>query len=376
MAVMAVFSVLLFALPKQESSRLEFKPLAADPFRGKSAEKLVTELVQGKMSANVDKYLEEHYPARDFFIALNSYFLRLTGRNADQSVVMGKNGRLFAPPIGVEDDKYVRTNIQTIDSFASQLGLDTAVVIVPSSGAVLPEDLPLVHGEYRDAELIDSIRGMTDAYVPDLISLFSSAEEKEGLMYRTDHHWTMDGAALCFRDLCAHFGDEPVNKADFSVSGYEFYGYYYRNAGLWMTKPDTLEIWRSPELDSARVTIGLGDEADVWAGVYDETKLAEGEIDRYAAYLWSNNGLTVIENPNGNGETIMLVKDSFGNSIATLLASVYSRVVMIDTRHYTFSVYPSELCEEYGIEKLVVVFGLDSAVSDMTIGALRVKKAE
>ena len=134
MAALGFLSVMLFVLPKHagELSELEFRTLASDPFKGKDAGTLVTELVRGDMSKNVDKFLEDHYPGRNFFIALNSYYLRYTGRNADQSVVMGKNGRLFDAPLSTETDQLDK-NIEKINEFAAANGLETVLAIVPSS---------------------------------------------------------------------------------------------------------------------------------------------------------------------------------------------------------------------------------------------------
>ena len=82
--------------------------------------------------------------------------------------------------------------------------------------------------------------------------------------------------------------------------------------------------------------------------------------------------MTVIENPEGNGRAVMMVKDSFGNSIAPLIASAYSTVVMIDTRYFRgIEPAPSEYVSEYGITDLIVVFGTDSSVSDVFINFLR-----
>ena len=374
MTVLGVLSLLLIVLPKHtgELSSLEFRTLAEDPFRGRSFEKLVGELVTGDMSKNVDKFLEDHFPGRNLFIAINSYYLHFTGRNANQGVVLGKNDRMFEAPI-VQNDSYIAKNMERINQFTEANGLDTVIVIAPSSAVVVTEDLPLVHFEYKDREIIDAARQLTDSYVPDLAGIFSGMENRGGLFYRTDHHWTMDGAYACYADVLAHFGDTPADRSVFTAEKYEFYGSYYRKAGLWLTKPDELEVWRNPLLDSIKVTVGWGDRAVEHVGVYDDEQLAEGNVDKYAAYLWSNNDITVIENPEGNGETILIVKDSFGNSIIPLFAMTYSRVIMVDTRYYKSPdlPLPSELVAEYGIDKFVVVFGEDDIIADVMISYLR-----
>ncbi len=374
--VLGALSVLFFALPKHpgEMSKLLFRPLAADPFKGRSAQRITGDLVSGKLSSNVDSFLEDHYPAHEFFIALNSYYLRLTGRNANQPVIWGRNGRLFEEPLPAQTDQLDK-NIKLIDSFAKANGLRCCFAAVPYANTVCTDSVPAVMPEYHDAEFIARIRERSGAYAPDLIAAYSAEPDPEKLFYRTDHHWTMEGAYICYADICRQLGLEPVSRDTFEVQGYDYNGTFYREAGLWLTKPDTLEIWTNPQLENAKVTIGYDTFAVEHTGVYDKSKLVEGEVDRYAAYLYSNNGLTIIENPEGNGETVMIVKDSYGNSIAPLFVMNYSRVIMIDTRGTYYSSFmlpdPSALVKEYNVKDLIVVLGMKSAVTDSDLYRLK-----
>lgn len=373
-AIAALF-VLFAVLPKKagQMSDLEFRKLQDHPIIGKSFSTIVNDTVKGDLSKNVDSFLEDHFPARNFFIALNAYYLRLTGRNADQGIVMGKNGRLFDAAFD-PDMEQLDNNIDRMTEFAKDNGLKLIYVDVPTSAAVVTEDLPDIHLEYHDAEVIAHIRerlAENGHNAPDLISLYGAGAGE--YFYLTDHHWTMKGAYLCYTAIADELGITPVKESQFIVTGHEFYGSFYRKAGLWLTKPDSLEVWRSEETEAMKVTIGYGDKAVEHTGLYDDEQLKEGNVNKYAAYVYDNNGLTVIENESGNGETLLIVKDSFGNSIAPLLAMNYSRVIMIDTREYRDASLPapSELVKEYGVTKMVAVLGTDSSTSNITIGFLR-----
>ena len=57
-----------------------------------------------------------------------------------------------------------------------------------------------------------------------------------------------------------------------------------------------------------------------------------------------------------------MLKDSYGNAIVPFLANHYSRIVMLDVRYFNSAMpLPSELCSEYGIEELLVIYGVDTA---------------
>lgn len=376
-AALGVIFLLLMVLPKHagELSPLEFRALQEYPWKSsgqqKSAQTIAEDIVKGDFSANTDKFLEDHFPARKFFIALNAYTLRWTGRNADQAVVKGKNGRLYDAVVRVDETRLAE-NVSKLNEFAEANGLRLTYVNVPTSAVTVQEDLPALSLEYHDAEAAGYIAEHVNGFVPDLISLYKAQPEPAKLMYRTDHHWTMEGAYLCYADIARELDLEPVPASDFTVEKYDFYGSYYRKAGLWSTPPDTLEVWRTPALDNAKVTIGYGAASVTHTGVYDSEKLLPGEVDRYAAYLYSNNAVTIIENPEGNGGSVMIVKDSFGNSIAPLFSATYSTVVMLDTRYFRgIEPAPSELVNEYGIKDIIVVLGTDSSVSNIQIGFMR-----
>ncbi len=371
----AVLFVLFVVLPKKagQMSDLEFRKLEDHPIIGKSFSTIVSDTVRGDLSKNVDSFLEDHFPARNLFIALNAYYLRLTGRNADQGIVLGKNGRLFDAAIH-PDMEQLDKNIDGVLRFAEDNGLALIYVDVPTSAAVVTEDLPDLHLEYHDAEVIAHIRervSQKGQSAPDLISLYG--DDAGEYFYRTDHHWTMKGAYLCYAAIANDLGITPVKESQFVVTGHEFYGSFYRKAGLWLTEPDALEVWRCDETEAMKVTIGSGDKSVEHTGLYDDEQLRTDNVNKYAAYIYDNNGLTVIENEAGNGETLLVVKDSFGNSIVPLLAMNYSRVVMIDTREYRDASLPapSELVNLYGITQMVVVLGTDSSTSNITIGFLR-----
>lgn len=67
-------------------------------------------------------------------------------------------------------------------------------------------------------------------------------------------------------------------------------------------------------------------------GVYDLEK-AEGQ-DPYEIFLSGSKSLLTIENPAcDTGRELILFRDSFGGSIAPLLAEGYSAVTVVDIRY-------------------------------------------
>ena len=57
--------------------------------------------------------------------------MRLTGRNADQAVVRGRNGRLYDAVLRI-DEEQLEKNVSRLNGFAEENGLRMAYVNVPT----------------------------------------------------------------------------------------------------------------------------------------------------------------------------------------------------------------------------------------------------
>lgn len=357
LAVIVVFFLLICFLPKHEGelSPNERRMLAKAPDASLSS------LISGNFATEVDTWLQDHFPARNFFVSLYSYLNRYTGRNATESIIMGKGDRLFNAPTAYDEAK-LRTNGGLVKRFAEDNSLNTTLVIIPSSGYMLEDELPKLHLEYDDGSIVSGFSEAAGGSSIPVGELFSSAADVSSLYYRTDHHLTMQGSYLLYQSIAESLGFTPLPESEFSKRSFEFYGTSYGSSGLMLTKPDSLEVWTADSNSDIAVTTIDGGKETAHSGMIDESCLEDGVVDRYAAYLYSNHGITVIENPNAEGGTLLVLKDSYGNAIVPFLANHYSRIVMLDVRYFNSAMpLPSELCSEYGIEELLVIYGVDTA---------------
>ncbi|MBR6006486.1 MAG: hypothetical protein IK064_02545 [Clostridia bacterium] len=357
----AVFSLLILFLPKREGqlSPNERRVLAEAPNGS------FQNIVSGKFSGEVDSWLQDHFPARTFFVSVYSYLNRWTGRNPVETISLGKGNRLFETPEEANSD-IIDTNVGKLTRFIDKNSLTAHSYIIPTAAYMLENDLPSPHLTYHDGELIAGLNEALSGRVTPI-----SAEETlkngdtESLYYRTDHHLTMRGSYVSYCAIAKELGLTPLAESEFTKTGYEFYGTYYGRSGLFLTPADTLETWVGPYDADLTVTTVDGGSETVHRGSLDTACLAEGVADKYAAYLYSNHGITRVENPNAEGGTLLVLKDSYGNAIVPFLAAHYKLIVMIDVRSLYYSMAmpsPSTLCEEYGISDFIIITGLDTVV--------------
>ncbi|MBQ7061322.1 MAG: hypothetical protein IJM85_06025 [Clostridia bacterium] len=365
----AVFFLLILFLPKHEGelSPNERRILASRP------DASFSNIISGGFSKQVDTWLQDHFPGRTFFVGLYSYLNRFTGRNPVENISLGRNSRLFTAPIA-DDGFTVNANSSRIERFVTENGLNAFCYIIPTSGYMLEDELPKSHLTYEDGALIAKLEGgMPSVKAISAEETLRAAGDVSALYYRTDHHLTMRGSYVSYCAIARKLGLEPLDEAEFTKTAYEFYGTSYGQSGLFLTPPDSLETWDAPYSGKLRVTTVDGTKETVHEGYLDMSCLDEGSTDKYAAYLYSNHGITVVENGECESGALLVLKDSYGNAIVPFLAAHYRTVVMIDTRQLYYSPSmptPTELAERYGISDFLVVTGLDT-VAGGTLDWLR-----
>ena len=155
----------------------------------------------------------------------------------------------------------------------------------------------------------------------------------EYLYYRTDHHWTARGAYLIANAMLKGEGYQTVPLADYrekTIAGYLGSIYLHgRNAKL-KELADTIEVFY-PLLPTQSFRVSNAYKKNELP-VIDETQT------NYLVFLGGTVGpYRVLEGGYHTGRNMLIVCDSFGNSIAPFFLPYYDDVYMVDFRdeYYT-----------------------------------------
>ena len=121
-----------------------------------------------------------------------------SGRNGSNGVYKGKDGYIINTPVKCDEEK-LNANITAINNFVKNTGIETKLIVVPSTGYIMSEELPKVHTEYNDGEIIDDIKNRAEnAEFIDIRDTLTENKDKQ-IYYKTDHHWTSYGAYLAYK---------------------------------------------------------------------------------------------------------------------------------------------------------------------------------
>lgn len=332
-----IISVLILAtfisyMLRSEStfSETENRYLAARP------EVTLSTLADGSFMRSFELYTEEQLPLRDMLVKLKAVIGELMLKNENNGIARGKDGRLFEKLVSY--DKQLDKNKAAIRNFAGGTDRDIYVCIVPNSCQILkdytPAGFPGISQKAQIDDLYDMLKMYSNVHTIDLNDTLSEHED-EYIYYRTDHHWTTEGAYIGYCKLCKDMGIEAIDiqkdeikeklkKAD------DFYGTYQsKYRGIMGIRPDTITYYDIPV---GSYEAG-GKKHD---SLYDTDKLET--YDKYAMFMYGNEGLGTVET-SSFGDTsrrkeLLLFKDSYANCLIPFFTFNYDRITIVDLRYY------------------------------------------
>ena len=346
---------LFLLLPEKRFSANEKRYLAPLPTLR------LSEVLSGRFGQEAETYAADHLPGRDFFVGLNARYDLLSGRQVTKEIYVGKSGRLYEAP-APSDEEVIEKNMAAINDFAGKAACPVDLMLVPSAGYLLEEDLPCLTDPYRDEEILNAAYALAASNLSpvDLLPAFASAADKGALFYRTDHHWTSEGAYLAYATYLNALGRSPAERKDFTRREMEgFLGSTYSRAALWDTEPESLSLWDSGE----RFLVENGESKQLHEGLFYEEHLSEN--DKYPVYLDGNHSLVRIRRAESTGQgKILVIRDSFAHCFGCFLAESYDEVVLVDLRYYRSPV--SQLLEE-GFDRVLILYSIGNFMTDANI---------
>ena len=318
-------------------------------------------LTSWTLNGDLEDELSDQVPGRRLLVNLYAEAQVLTGR-AQQLEAWPDGDCFLEQPVSGSPEQAARRAAQ-LRELAGEI--PCLFLVAPTGGMLRLGGMPaLVRRVYEEeSALYRTVAGDEDFVVsPSWITAVSSGTSLDGLAYRTDHHWTLDGAYLAYQAYCGKAGLTPADLSAFELTEYQpFYGTTYSRSGLPFAKADTLKC-AEPSWPVTLSVPGEGIETDHL--IFPE----EAETyDGYAVYLKGNHGVLEIRSPEAEtGETIVVFRDSFANCFLPFLTKHFSRIVAADARYMDGS-FRDVLDAAGQVDRILYLYSLDSLVNDTAI---------
>lgn len=301
-------------------------------------------VMNGKYMSDLDKYLPDHFPLRDSFRRIKAYFqygIFAKKENNGYAFIDGSILKLD----GKLDMSQLESFTGKINSVYSSLfeGKNVYFAIAPDKNYVAADKngYPTLDYAAMESYLKENLNGGIEYLGTQPFSSLTLSD-----YYLTDPHWKQECLSESVKELTQALGAYVPDISEYEVITYDnFYGTYYGQAAV-DADSDIISCLVSDAVLSSGVKDltypltgeGFSGEKDV----YDESD-ADNK-DMYDIYLSGPTSLIEVTNKKGStGRELILLRDSFGSSIAPLLLESYDKITLCDLRYIASSYLPTLL---------------------------------
>ncbi len=349
--------VISLLLPDKDFSPLENRFLQKPPRL--SAESLA----DGKFMEAAEDYVSDHIVGRDFWVAAKAWSERLSGKQENEGVYFGKQDTLINR-VKDPDPEKLDQDMGYLDALVGNVSVPVYFGLIPSAAEIWRDRLPAGAPTADERAVIDQLYFSTGASTIDMYGALE-AHSEEDLYYRTDHHWTSLGAFYGANAIFEAMGLEPIRLEDYTKTTVsdQFYGTSFSTSGVRWLPPDSIDAYVPDQ--GIKVTSyfkGTPEEGSL----YVDSWLAEK--DKYSYFLGGRQPLCVVEKEGSAGPRVLVIRDSYSDSLAPFLTERFSEVHLFDPRDNLTSI--KDYVEEHEIDAVVVLYSFANFTTDQNLFVL------
>lgn len=346
-----VSGLTLFLMSKKESVSIQEKRNLA-----KLKKVNLENLLDGSIMVHYQKYMDDHFPFRNELIDLafllnknkgivSKKQVRLIQKNQEKKIDEKKidlnkaardvnyivnaesssshglliiEGRAFQVFGGSKSS--VKSYLDVVNEYRKLLPSNIRIFncIVPTgSSFVFNEEYNYLRN--REFQNIDDAYSMNEDGVINVRAKEALVNhENEYIYFASDHHWTGLGAYYAYTAFCESAGltAVPLSKMTKKIKS-NFLGSLYNLTKDNSLRTDSVEYFVSPINTEGKVL----------------NENAKG-TNSYCVFLGGDFPYRKIKTSIKNGQSVVLIKNSFGNPFATFLVNNYETVHVVDYRYY------------------------------------------
>ncbi|MBU3143737.1 DHHW family protein [Clostridium sp. CF012] len=355
-----IFSVMILNIivpdkgfSEQENRKLKSKPKFS-----------VDNLLYNKFTSKYEKYMADQFILRNFWINVKSSAEIISGKKENNEVYLGDDKYLIAKFKRPDKDN-LEEKLKAINTFSSgNKELSKYIMLVPNKIKVLQDKLPEFAPVDNQLEYINKFYSGLDKSIK-TINVFDTLNKNKDkyIYYKTDHHWTSEGAYYAYLEFCKSSGITPKEASSYNIKkvNNEFYGTLYSRAGVKNIDSDAINVYlpKNPE----DVLINYLEEKKKSASLYNSSSL--NTKDKYSTFLGGNHPIIKISTMSNSAKKLLVIKDSYANCFIPFLTSNFRDIVVVDLRYYSDDV--NTLIKDYNITDVLMLYNTNTFFEDESI---------
>ena len=382
-ALFAVISLVIPAvtavLPKQERSENENRPLKEFPDLINHAKMDKAEDLGDVIGAvkwdyltvrddpswmdDFETYFSDHLVGREEWVRTKNRMEALAGKKEINGVYTLDDQMI---QVFKEYDKdIVQGSLDAMNRFAANHpDMQCSIMLAPTAQELFSADIPSYAGYLSQKTFIeDCYKQLEGISTIDCLS-FLSGHKDDYVFYRTDHHWTSQGAYYAYCAAAKALGYSSYGQESFNIetASSSFRGTLYSKTLDDSVTPDMINYYHlasgEPEI---KMTVFDGEKYTEYDSLYVRSFL--DVKDKYASFTGSNAPIVDIRTNVDNGKSLLLIKDSYAHSLVPFLANHYSRITMVDMRYISFDL--NQYIDVNSYQQTMFMFNTISFSSDI-----------
>ena len=324
-------------------SAFEARSLAQTPTLSGSA------LMDGSYLQGWESFLSDQLAGRNYLLKwYNLLQIKVFGKNTVNDLVVSEQGAIL-PRQQVEQTSDPAGQVQAViddhlalQALAENHGGRLLYVGLPGQGSILQdfypantftnrENLALLHERFFD------MGTQAGLLMLDLLPVYEAAEGDTHLYYRTDHHYTLEGAFIAYAAICDQLEKMNISLSRTNAEDYDwselpnpFVGSRGRQLFGILDYGEKLQI---AQLKTPIAFTRLDNGEPVDASVYALPDSETGGVD-YNMYMGGDKAETIIKTDRPDLPNCLLVGDSYTNALEAFLYTGFNETRSLDLRHY------------------------------------------
>lgn len=362
--ILILFLVLIVNLivPDKKESEMENRALESRPSFNMAT------IMSGDFMEQWETYLSDQFVGRNMWRSIKVGLDRLGGSRMENGIYIGKGGQLMED-IEVPEEDRLNDNLAAIESFIQNYeDIPVTMMLVPDAACILSDRLPAfaqVEDQRQMFSMVERNLGDSVNWI-DAVSILNK-HKSEKIYYKTDHHWTTQGAFYVFQEAAQTLGiegDVSDNFVSYTVTD-SFNGVLASTSGVGLDEKEEIDIYAPTEGDDDLV-VNYVDEGRKTTSLYDSSKLETR--DKYGVFLGGNTSVIDIRTVSTSQKRLLLVKDSFADCFIPFLAPYYREIVVVDPRYYSGTL--ADIMDSYRISDVMILYSGNTFFTDNNISGV------
>lgn len=319
------------------------------------------EIFSGDWSKQVETYISDQFPARDTWMRNYVNFQRIVGKTYlnDKYAVDDKSGWIISKPAAAKPEEELASfasDLQRLSEGLAEKHIPFTFYSLPAKATYSREPSPSYMPDDAGIANNTKLHELVTAAGVDNVRLYNDMQDDfsaERNFYKTDHHWTIRGAYSGYEALISTLSERlgetiapiPYDEEKTFCLPNKFAGSW--NKILYMTVDNDEQIcYNEPDSFASQFTIYDGTIEDgvtaPYEAVYGRAKQmsADAVVNYAEAYSRDFAELTIVNKNYDSDKHLVVIKDSYFNTIQFHVASHFKTLTILDLRYLDKDIIP------------------------------------